>query len=120
LWLNHPYLELDPQLLAEIQHRADGEAQAERVAQARASAVVPPGGAAPEAQAELDLVTALALRGTDAAPGPNHPFRRFGWIPAAPRAPALVTYWTLHAGFVHLGAVLLLIALAGPALETAF
>ena len=119
LWLEHPYLELDPRLLAEIQRRPGGAAQAERVAHARTQPLAPDINA-PESQAELDLVTALALRGTDAAPGPNHPFRRFGWVPAEPRVSALATYWTLHAGFGHLAAVLLLFALAGPALEGAF
>jgi membrane associated rhomboid family serine protease len=120
LWLEHPALQLDPQLLAELQRRADGDAAAERIAQARASATPVPEAARAESQAELDLVTALALRGTDAAPGPQHPFRRFGWVPAAPRPIALLSYWTLHAGFVHLFAVLFVLALAGPALEVAY
>ncbi|HTO07507.1 MAG TPA: rhomboid family intramembrane serine protease [Myxococcota bacterium] len=120
LWLNHPYLALDPQLLAELKRRPDGDSYAERMARARAEAGSAPEAARAESQAELDLVTALALRGTDAAPGPNHPFRRLGWVPASPQLFALGTYWTLHAGSAHLLGVLLLLWLAGPALERAF
>ena len=62
----------------------------------------------------------MALRGSDELPGPNHPFRRYGWIPAQPRALALFAHPFFHAGWLHLALTLLCVWLAGPALEDVF
>jgi membrane associated rhomboid family serine protease len=121
VWLTHPYLQLDPQLLAEIE-RGSGEDYSERIADARleaARAAKDPTGREDQ-QAELDYVTRLALRGSDAEPGPTHPFLHFGWVPATPRVTALFAHPLLHAGFAHLALAVLLIWLAGPALEGAY
>ena len=119
VWLSHPYLEPHPALLALA--RGD-EASEARVAQARDAAARAhvDGATLLREQAELDDVTRLALRGSDAEPGPDHPFRRFGWIPAAPRALGLVAYPFMHVGYAHLCLALLLFGLAGPALEDVF
>ncbi|HXZ85814.1 MAG TPA: rhomboid family intramembrane serine protease, partial [Myxococcota bacterium] len=119
VWLSHPYLDPDPALLELA--RAD-DAAAERVAQARAIAARVDVDTVTRLhqQTELDDVTRLALRGSDAEPGPAHPFRRFGWVPAAPRALALAAHPFMHVGYAHLCLVLLLLWLAGPALEDAF
>ncbi|HTO52609.1 MAG TPA: rhomboid family intramembrane serine protease [Myxococcota bacterium] len=120
LWLNHPYLELDSKLWSELRKRKSGASYEERVAQARAAHVPPPGDEArAEEQSELDLVTRLALRGTDLAPGPMHPFRRYGVVPAAPGFASLWTHWAMQSGLERLAAVLLLIWIAAPALESA-
>jgi membrane associated rhomboid family serine protease len=122
VWLTHPYLEPDPALLAAAQEGTGGESFSERLELARRDAerALPDDATRATQQAELDYVTRLALRGSDARPGPDHPFRRFGWIPAAPRASAVATYWLMHAGYGHLALALLLIWLAGPALEEVF
>jgi membrane associated rhomboid family serine protease len=122
VWLSHPYLEPDPALLAEAAKGTAREDFAERVAAARAeaeTASVHPDTRV-EQQAELDYVTRLALRGTDSNPGPTHPFRHFGWLPSAPAVTGFLAHPFLHAGWAHLALTLLLIWLAGPALEGAF
>lgn len=122
VWLSHPYLAPDPALLAEARAGSADEHYAERIAQARAEAehAAPDPAARAEQQAELDYVTRLALRGSDSIPGSTHPFRHFGWVPSAPRVTALLAHPFLHAGFAHLALALVLIWLAGPALESAF
>src|SRR5262245_6368148 len=90
VWLQHPYLDLDPRLLAEA-HASGGDANAELVEQARAQGALAEIDASTRAreQGELDHLTQVALRGSDEDPGPNHPFRQFGWIAAEPHALAL-------------------------------
>ena len=122
VWLTHPYLEPDPALVAAAQEGAGGESFTERLDAARRDAgrALPDEETRATQQAELDYVTRLALRGSDDQPGPEHPFRRFGWTPAAPSASALATHWLLHAGWAHVALALLLIWVAGPALEDVF
>lgn len=123
VWLTRPYLVPDPRLLAQIENGDSGAEYAGRIASARDSAAAPPGlDAAKRAQqqAELDYVTRIALRGSDAAPGTTHPFRLLGWVPHSPRVTALFAHPFLHAGFGHLLLAVLLIWLAAPALERAY
>src|SRR5262245_22304644 len=121
VWMQHPYLDLDPQLLAEVQ--AGGEAgSAELIEEARAqgAAANVDGSTRAREQGELDHLTAVALRGSDTDPGPNHPFRTFGWIAAKPSGVALFAHPFFHAGLWHLLLALLCVWFAGPALEDAF
>ncbi|MFI5315088.1 MAG: rhomboid family intramembrane serine protease [Myxococcota bacterium] len=122
VWLTHPYLELDPALLAAARAEASDESFDERIELARgeSSRTAPDAEARATQQAELDYLSRLALRGTDDRPGPNHPFRRFGFQPSAPRWSTLATHWLLHAGYWHLALALILIFLTGPALEDVF
>jgi membrane associated rhomboid family serine protease len=122
VWLQHPYLELDPQLLDEAKGGGDGANVADLVAQAQAEAAQAKVDGATRAreQGELDHLTAVALRGSDDAPGPNHPFRRYGWIAAEPHALSLFAHPFFHAGWWHLALALLCVWLAGPALEDVF
>jgi membrane associated rhomboid family serine protease len=122
VWLSHPYLVPDPALLAEAEKGTALDDYTQRIADGRAEAEqaqVDPATRA-EQQTELDYVTRLALRGTDSAPGPTHPFRSLGWVPSAPGVTALFAHPFLHAGFGHLALALVLIWLAAPALENAF
>ncbi len=122
VWLSHPYLVPDPALLAEAQRGTARDDYAERIEAGKIEAerVTVDAATRAEQQAELDYVTRLALRGTDSAPGPTHPFRSLGWVPNAPRLTAFLAHPLLHAGYAHLALVLFLIWLAGPALENAF
>ncbi len=122
VWLSHPYLVPDPALLAEAGQGTARDDYAERIEAGRIEAGRATVDAATRAeqQAELDYVTRLALRGTDWTPGPTHPFRSFGWTPNAPSVTALLAHPFLHAGYAHLALALLLIWLAGPALEGAY
>jgi membrane associated rhomboid family serine protease len=118
-WLEHPYLDAKSEI-ADAAAEAAGDADVERfVERARARGPLPPMDleALEQEQSGLAYMTALALRGTDARPGPAHPFHRFGLIANAPRVHALFTHPFLHAGFVHLLSLLLLLWLVGPVLE---
>src|SRR5262245_54121650 len=121
VWIQHPYLELDPQLLAEV-GASGGDGSAELVDQAReqGAAANIDGSTRAREQGELDHLTSIALRGSDTDPGPTHPFRRFGWIAAEPHATSLLAHPFLHAGFWHLLLALVCVWLAGPALEDTF
>jgi membrane associated rhomboid family serine protease len=118
-WLEHPYLEPEPEVLEVAAAAAGFSDSAAFVANARKRGALPPadGEIFEHERAGLEDMTRLALRGTDAAPGPEHPFRRFGLIAKSPRAHAIVTHPFLHAGALHLGLVLLVIWLVGPMLE---
>ncbi len=123
VWLSNPYLTPDPLLLAQIEDGPDGHKYSARIAEARESAAaasaVTPAKRAQE-QAELDYATSLALRGTDVEPGPTHPFRKLGFVASAARVGAVFAHPFLHAGFLHLALVLVLLWLAAPALEAAY
>jgi len=121
VWLQHPYLELDPQLLAAARASADvGDTEQVDQARAEGAAAQVDGSTRAREQGELDHLTSVALRGSDTDPGPNHPFRRFGWVAAEPHGLALFAHPFLHAGWWHLALALLCVWFAGPALEDAF
>ncbi len=118
-WLEHPYLDARPEVVDAAAFANGYSDGADFVARVRARGELPPVDAEVLAQEQLGLsyLTTLALRGTDAKPGPAHVFRRFGLDPSTPRAHALVTHVLWHAGWLHLGLVVLVIWLVGPALE---
>ncbi len=118
-WLEHPYLEphgrvLEAAALAAGSHDPQGFLAARR----SGAATAPRDAAALEQeQSGLAFLTRLALRGSDERPGPSHAFRRLGLDASAPRGHAILTHVFLHSGWIHLGLALLLVAMAGPALE---
>jgi len=118
-WLEHPYLEAQPAVIDAASSSAGGTDIAAFVAGVRRRGATPPLDAETfeQEQSGLAYLTRLALRGSDAKPGPEHPFRRFGLLASAPRAHAFLTHPFLHAGWIHLGLTLLLLWLLGPALE---
>lgn len=118
-WLEHPYLEPQPAVVDAAAAAEDASDGAAFVARARARGALPPFNDAEleQEQSILAYNTRLALRGSDAKPGPEHPFRDHGVIAHAPRVHAFLTHAFLHAGWLHLGLVLLLLWLAGPGLE---
>ncbi len=118
-WLEHPYLEPASAVVDAAAHAAGSADLGAFLAGARARGPAPPPD--PEAleqeQSGLAYLTRLALRGSDAKPGPAHPFSRFGLIASAPRAHAVLTHVFLHAGWIHLALTLVLLWLVGGALE---
>jgi membrane associated rhomboid family serine protease len=119
-WLERPYLEPEPAVIDAAAHAAGSTDAAAFVAGARERGPAPPPDAEALEQEQTGLVylTRLALRGSDASPGPAHPFQRFGLKASAPRAHALIAHLFLHAGWIHLGLTLLVLWLLGPALES--
>jgi membrane associated rhomboid family serine protease len=118
-WLEHPYLDAQPPIVDAAAAAAGSADVLGFVERARSRGPLPPADAETleQEQSGLAYMTALALRGTDAKPGPAHPFRTLGLVASAPRVHALVTHVFLHSGWIHLGLVLLLLWGAGPALE---
>jgi len=118
-WLEHPYLEPQPAVIDAAAAAAGASDSAAFIAKARMRGALPPFNdeLLDQEQSILAYNTGLALRGTDAKPGPEHPFRDHGLAARTPRAHAFLTHVFLHAGWLHLGLTLLLIWLAGPALE---
>jgi membrane associated rhomboid family serine protease len=47
----------------------------------------------------------------------SHPYRRLGWVPAAPSLRGFAAHWLLHAGWLHLFATLALWSLVAPLVE---
>jgi len=50
----------------------------------------------------------------------DHPFERFGWVPARPSLPALLGHMFLHGDLVHLAFNMLFLWVAGAVLEEAW
>lgn len=119
-WLEHPYLEPDARVLEAAALAAGSHAPERFLAARRSGAASAPRDAAALAQEQsgLAFLTRLALRGSDERPGPSHAFRRFGLDASAPRGHAILTHVFLHSGWIHLGLALLLVAMAGPVLES--
>jgi len=119
-WLEHPYLEAQPAVVAAAARAAGSTDSAAFVEGLRERGPTPPLDAEAFAQEQSGLayLTRLALRGSDAKPGITHPFRRLGLVASAPRAHAFITHVFLHAGWLHLGLVLFVLWLAGAAVET--
>jgi membrane associated rhomboid family serine protease len=116
-WTRHPYLEFPERLLPADAPRAQRE-QIKRIAEATKSLQA----ARPESlarieheQAELDQLADAALE-----LAAQHPFWRWGLIPAVPDPVAFLTCMFVHAGWLHLLGNLLMLYLSGPFIEDAF
>lgn len=105
--LDHPYLELDPQLKGFVYYSMrqvrDGAPEPDDSRLVR------------DEQAELDRLVATYLAARD-----RLPYWRWGVVPADVHLSALVTYTFLHAGWLHLIGNLFILYLVGPALEDAW
>jgi membrane associated rhomboid family serine protease len=103
----HPYLDVKPGALRELDEATV------KTAHLAASAVDVPDDAARAAeQAELDARIAAATRARA-----DDPYRRFGYIPAAPSWHGLLTCTFLHAGWLHLAGNMWFLFLCGMTLE---
>lgn len=116
-WTHHPYLAFPEKLLPADAPKAQRE-QIKLITEATKSTQA----ARPEnlariehEQVELDLLAEAAL-----AVAAEHPFQRWGLIPAAPSALAFVTCLFVHTGWLHLLGNLLMLYLSGPFIEDAF
>jgi len=116
-WTRHPYLEFPEKLLPADAPKAQRE-QIKRITEATKSTQA----TRPESLARIEREQAELDRRADAAleVAAEHPFRRWGLIPAAPSAVAFVTCLFVHAGWLHLLGNLLMLYLSGPFVEDAF
>jgi len=104
-FLEHPYLELVPQLKGYFyyslrQQMGDNPDAPRDRDQVRRE------------QAELDERVDAYFAARD-----TQPFWRWGLVPADVKAPALITHQFIHAGFLHLLGNLFIFYLVGPAME---
>jgi len=110
-FLEHPYLELDPELLR-MTLGGDEETAAIQIELLRETVKPDRETGREEQQGTLDRLTETAL---DAIR--SHPFRRFGLVPASPSLLGIVSHMFLHGGWLHLLGNLFFLYLAGPFIE---
>jgi membrane associated rhomboid family serine protease len=116
-WRVHAYLDASPEVEARVGLDVDADQRKPYLAliQDQARAPDDPDELAAQ-QAQLDELTHEAIASGGAIPA-EHPYRRWGFTPAAPGPVTLVTHMFMHAGWLHLLSNLFLFFLAGPALE---
>ncbi len=104
-FLEHPYLELDPQLKGYVYYS---------LRQTRGDDPPPPDDPKrlQDEQAELDRLVTAYFDTRD-----RLPFWRWGVVPADIDSPTLVTHTFIHAGILHLLGNLFILYLVGPAME---
>ena len=112
-YLEHPYLELDPEL-EELAFGGAGELERQSLLEIYREEFPEPSDreTVREEQEELDRLTVEALGGLE-----THPYIRWGLIPSRPSPITFITHMFLHGGFLHLLGNLLILYLAGPFVE---
>ena len=107
-FLDHPYLELDPQLKGYVYYS---------LRQTRNEDPIPPSDADQVAieQGELDGRVAAYFAARN-----ELPFWRWGLVPAEMKPTALITHTFIHVGILHLLGNLFILYLVGPAMEDAW
>ncbi len=112
-YLEHPYLTLDP-TLAESGFGGMSELERESLLEAYRSEFPPPDDSQQrlEEQRELDRLTERALANVR-----EHPYQRWGLVPAEWSALTFLTHMFLHGGLLHLLGNMLILYLAGPFIE---
>lgn len=110
-YLQHPYLELDPEFGAVVDAETGGQAQLLAEANRGVGPARDPAVQAEE-QAELDRLVARSKESLAA-----HPYVRFGLVPQRFSFFGLLTHMFMHAGWFHLIGNLLMLYLVGPYIE---
>ncbi len=119
-WREHAYLETQPEILLEVGRGKSAEERRELVQELRYESYQrwPDDEEMRLAQQEvLDFLTSQALGEMAGAADASNIFTRWGLVPAEPKALAFLTHGFLHASWLQLLANLLILFLAGAALE---
>ena len=119
-WREHAYLEVEPEILLEVGRGKSAEERRELVQELRYESYQrwPNDEEMRRAQQEvLDFLASQALGRLEQAPNAPSIFTRWGLVPAEPKALAFLTHPFLHATWLQLLANLLILFLAGAALE---
>jgi membrane associated rhomboid family serine protease len=119
--VEHPYLELDPRFFDLLRQRNVSEQEIEEF-QSILAAMRHMGGDPPDSRRRLADEQEELERLIDEFMGTlaemrDHPFYRWGLVPAHVKLHTLVTYQFLHGGFWHLFGNLFFLFLAGPFIE---
>jgi membrane associated rhomboid family serine protease len=119
--VEHPYLELDPRFFDLLRERNVSEQEIEEF-RAILAAMHQMAGEPPDSSRRLAEEKEQLERLIDEFMGAlaevrNHPFYRWGLVPADLKLHTLVTYQFLHGGFWHLFGNLFFLFLAGPFIE---
>ena len=109
--VRHPYLSASPELVSLLSEEGRAALEEVRADWGTSGALVSPAMAAQE-QERLDGMTVEAFTLLQSLPS-----HRFGFIPADPWPPALVTHAFVHAGWLHLLGNMLFLFLSGPFIE---
>lgn len=119
-WRSHAYLEADPRIREQVAYDVMPNQRSQYLATLPdlCEALRPhdPEGLAAQ-QAQLDRLSDLALGLAEPEGVEQNAFQRWGFVPDAPRAIALLTHLFLHAGWFHLAGNLFMLLLAGPPIE---
>jgi membrane associated rhomboid family serine protease len=114
-YVEHPYLELDPEFRALVfPEGEEGEAFQEAFGALMDLQNSPPHSSEVR-EAEQEVLDSLVAKALDSYEG--HPFMRWGLVPADFSLVGLFTHMFLHAGWLHLIGNLLILYLAGPFIE---
>ncbi len=119
-WREHAYLEAEPEILLEVGRGKSADERRELVQELRHESYQrwPNSEEMRRAQQEvLDFLTSRGLGKTEELADVSNIFTRWGLVPAEPMPIAFVTHAFLHATWLHLLANLLILFLAGAALE---
>jgi membrane associated rhomboid family serine protease len=113
-WMEHPYLEPDPQLVQAATGRAARADTREALVEGMRSSVEPPSDRAlvRSEQEQLDRLWHEATRSA-----PDHPFERWGLVPSRMSIATILTHMFLHAGWLHILGNLFILYLSGPFIE---
>lgn len=111
-WLEHPYLRLDPDIERAMHGMATPEMRETFQEGLRMTRQEPDAETLRAEQIELDRLCEAAENDS-----PDHPFYRFGLVPARVGPVTLITHMFLHAGWLHLLGNLFILYLCAPFIE---
>lgn len=119
-WREHAYLQVEPELMIEVGRDVPPDQRRKLLQDLRYDSYQrwPDNEEMRNAQQEvMDFLTARALGHTEAEQGEANSYTRWGLVPAKPRLSAFFTHPFMHTSWLHLAANLLILFLAGAALE---
>jgi len=114
-YLEHPYLELDPEFQQEFLPDGEQDEKFAAMLEAYRGMAGPPPTIAGVRETEQEVLDGLMAAAVEAFE--DHPLMRWGLVPDDVSIVTLFTHMFLHAGWLHLIGNLLIFYLAGPFIE---
>jgi membrane associated rhomboid family serine protease len=119
-WSEHAYLQVEPEVMIEVGRAVPPDQRRKLLQDLRYDSYQrwPDREEMRNAQQEvMDFLTARALGHTERRQGEPNSYTRWGLVPSEPRLSAFFTHPFMHTSWLHLAANLLILFLAGAALE---